>query len=91
MVLSNGTGMKGVRVDSAAMSISGKEFREGRVEVVGNEGGDDILIAVGNNKKVTHTNRVEIVLPTWSREYTWLRACRAWSMSLCVSVPCFSL
>ena len=91
MVLSNGTGVKGARVDSAATSISGEELGEGCVEVVKDKGGNDVLIAVGDDKKVTRTNGIKVVLPTRAREYTWLRACRARSMSLCVSVPCFSL
>jgi len=91
MVLSDRTGVKGARVDSTVTSISGEKLGKGHVEVVRNEGGDYVLIAIGDNKEVTHTNGVEVVLPTGARKYTWLRACRTGSMSLCVSVPCFSL
>jgi len=91
VVLSNGMGVKGARVDSTATSISGEELRKGHVEVVGNKGGNDIFITVRNDKKVTHTNSVKVVLPTQARKYTWLRACRTGSTSLCVSVHCFSL
>jgi len=47
VVLSNGTGVKGTRVDGATASISSEEFGKGGVEVVGNEGGDDVFVAVG--------------------------------------------
>jgi len=91
MVLSNRTGMKGARVDSTATSISGKELGKGCVEVVGNKGGDDVLVAVRNNKKVTRTNGIEVVLPARAREYTWLRTCGTGSTSLHVSVHRFGL
>ena len=63
MVLSYSTGMKGTRVDGAATSVSGEEFRKGRVKVVGDEWGDDILIAVGNDKEMARTNGVKVILP----------------------------
>ena len=44
--------MEGVRVNRAATSIGGKEFRECHVKVVRNKGGNDVFIAVGNDKKV---------------------------------------
>ena len=67
VVLSDGTGVKGARVDSATASIGGKEFRKGGVEVVGDKGGDDVLVAIRNDKKVTRTNSVEVVLPARAR------------------------
>jgi len=91
VVLSNGMGMQGTRVDGATTSISGKEFRKGCVEIVGDKGGNDVLVAVRDNKKVMHTNSVEVVLPARARKYTQLRACGTGSMSLYVSVHCFSL
>jgi len=90
VVLSDGTGMERTRVDCTAMSIRGEELREGCVSVVGNKGGDDILIAVRNDKEVTHTDGVEVVLPAGARKYTRLRACGTQSMPLCISVHCFS-
>jgi len=80
--------MKGARVDGTTMSVSGKELGKGGVEVVGNEGGDDVLVAVGNDKKVARTKGVEVVLPSRARKYTWLRAGGTGSMSLCISVHC---
>ena len=91
MVLSDGTGMKGARVDGAAMSVSGKELREGHVEVIGDEGGNDVLIAIRDYKEVTRTNSIEVVLPARARKYTRLRACGTGSASFCVSIHCFSL
>ena len=86
MVLPNRTGMKGARVDSAAASVSSKKFREGGVEIIGNERGNDIFVTVGNDKEVTRTNGVEVVLPARTGKDTWLGACGTGSTSLCVSV-----
>jgi len=89
VVLSNGTGVKGTRVNSATASIGGEELGKGGVKVVGNEGRNDVLVAVRNNEEMTCTDGVEVVLPSWAREYTWLRASGTWSTSLCISVHCF--
>jgi len=91
MVLSNGTGMKGARVDGTTTSICGEELGKGCMEVIGNKGGNDVLITIRNDKKVMRTNGVEVVLPARARKHTWLRACGTGSMSLCVSVHRFSL
>ena len=89
MVLSDGTGVKGARVDGTASSIGGKELEKGHVKVVRNEGGDDILFTVRDDKKVTCTNGVEVVLPSGARKYTWLRAGGTRSASLCISIHRF--
>ena len=89
MVLSDRMSVKRARVDGATASVSGQEFGEGRVKVIGNEGGNDVLIAIRDDKKVTCTNGVEVVLPSRARKYTWLRAGGTGSMSLCISVHCF--
>ena len=86
MVLSDRTGVKGARVDGATASVSGKELGKGGVKVIGDEGGDDILITVRNNNEVTRTNGIEIVFPSWAWEYTRLRAGGTWSTSLCISI-----
>jgi len=91
VVLSNGTGVKGARVDGTTTSISGKELGKGHVEVVGDEGGNDVLIAIRDNKEVTRTNGVEVVLPAGTRKYTRLRACGTGSMSFYISIHYFSL
>jgi len=52
MVLSDRTGMKRARVDHAATSISSEELRKGHIKVIGNEGGNDILVAVRNDKEI---------------------------------------
>jgi len=88
VVLSYGMGMKGVRVDGATMSVSGEKFREGCMEVVGDEGGNHVLVAVRDDKEMMHTNGVEVVLPARARKDTWLRACGTGSASLCVSIHC---
>jgi len=84
VVLPNRTGMKRARVNCAAMSISGKELGEGRVKIIGNEGGDDILVTIRDNEEMTCTDGVKVVLPARARKHTWLRACGTWGMSLCV-------
>jgi len=91
VVLPDRTGMKGARVDGATASVSGKNFRKGGVEIIGNEGGNDVFVAVGDDKEVTCTNSVEVVLPARTGEDTWLGACGTGSASLCISVHCFSL
>ena len=86
MVLSDRTGMKGVQVDGTTTSISGKEFREGGMKIVGDEGGNDVLVTIRDDKKVMRTNGVEVVLPARAREHAWLRTCGARSASLCISI-----
>ena len=86
MVLSNRMSMKGARVDGTTASIGGKEFGKGGVEVIGNEGGDDVLVAIRNDKKVVGANGIEIVFPSWTRVYTRLRASGTRSASFCVSI-----
>ena len=90
MVMPDWTSMEGARVDHTAMSISGQELGESGVEVIRDEGGNHILIAVRNDKKVTRTNGVEVVLPSWTGEYSWLRARGARGAFLCVSIHRFS-
>ena len=91
MVLSDRMSVEGARVDGTTASISGKEFRKGGVEVVRNIGGDDILVAIRNDKKVASANGIEIVLPSQTRVYAWLRASGTGSVSFCISIHCLSL
>jgi len=91
VVLSDGMGVKGARVDGAATSISGEELREGSMEVVGDERGDDVLLAIRNDKEVTCTNSVEVVLPARARKYIWLGASRTGGTPLYVSIHRFGL
>ena len=86
VVLSNGTGMKGARVDGATASVSGEKFGEGCMEVIGDEWHNDVLIAIRDNEEMTCTSSVEVVLPARARKYARLRACGTRSMSLCVSI-----
>jgi len=91
VVLPDGAGVKGARMDSATASIGSEQFRKGCVKVIRNEWGNDILVAVWNDKEVTRTNGIEIVLPTRAREHTRLRTCGTRGTSLCISVHCFGL
>ena len=90
MVLSDRAGVKGTRVDGTTTSVGGKELGEGCMEVVGDEGGNDVLVTVGNDEEVTRTNGVEVVLPAGARIYSWLRAGGTRGASLCISVHRFS-
>jgi len=91
MVLSDRMSMKGARVDGPTTSIGGKEFGKGGVEVVRNKGGDDVLVAIRNDKEVAGANGIEIVLPSRTRVYAWLRASGTGSVSFCVSIHCLGL
>jgi len=82
--------MKRMRVDRATAAVSGKEFGEGSVEVIGDERGDDILFTVGDNKEVTGASGIEVVLPSRTWVHSWLGTVGAWSLPFYVSVHCFS-
>jgi len=83
--------MKGVRVDGTTMSISSKELGKGGVEIVRNKRGDDVLVAIRNDKKVARTHGIKVVLPSQAGEHTWLRAGGTRSASFCFSIHCLSL
>jgi len=68
------------RVDCTAMTIGGKKLREGGMEVVGNEGGNNVLFAVGDNKKVVGANGIEVVLPSGTRQDAGLGTSRTGSV-----------
>jgi len=89
-VLPNRASMKGVRVDCATATISGKELREGCMEVVGNEGGDDVLFAIWNDKEVASTGSIEIVLPSRTWVNFWLGTIRTGSAFFCISIHSLS-
>ena len=91
MVVSDRTSVEGTRMDGTTMSIGGKEFRKGGVEVVRNERGDDILVAIRNDKKVASASGVEVVFPSRTGMYAWLRTSGTWSVSFCVSIHHLSL
>jgi len=78
--------MEGMRMDSTAMTVCGKEFRESGMEIIRNKGGNDVFFAVGNDEEVMGTNSVEVVLLSRTREDTWLRTSRTGSVlfSICV-------
>ena len=70
---------EGARVDGTTTSDSGEEFRKGGVEIVGNEQGDNVLFAIGDNEKVAGAHSVEVVLPSGTREDARLGTC--WTRS----------
>ena len=85
-MLSDWVSMKRARVDRAAAAISGEEFGEGGVKVIGDERGDDVLFTIGDDKEVAGTNGIEIVLPSRTWVYPWLGAVGTGSASFYVSV-----
>jgi len=86
VVLSDRTGMKGTRVDSATTSIGGEELRKGGVKVVRSKQGNDVLVTIRNDKEMMRTNSVEVVFPSRAWKYTRLRAGRTRSMFFCPSI-----
>jgi len=89
VVLPDWVCMKGARVDCTAMAVSGKELRKGGMEVIRDEGGDNVLFAVRNDKEVTGTNGVEVVLPSGTREDTRLGTSGTGSMLFSISLHRF--
>ena len=89
MVMPYGSGMEGMGVDGAAMAISGKKFWECGVKVIGNEGGNNVLIAVRNDKEMAGASGCEVVLPARAWEYTGLRTTGTGGLSFGISVHGF--
>ena len=71
-------------MNGATQSLGCQQFGKGGIEVVRNEGGDDVLFSVGNNKEVPGTHGVPVVVPSWARKPTGLRSVRSWSGVLLV-------
>ena len=86
MVLADCTSMKRSGVNSAATTVSGKELRECGVEIIGNEGGNDVLFIIWNDKEVASAHGIEVVLPPRTWVDAWLRTTRAWGASFGISV-----
>jgi len=78
--------MKRTRVDCATVAISSKEFGKGGVEIVGDEGGDDILFAIRDDKEMAGSDSVKVVLPSRPWVDSWLRAVGTRSPSFYVSI-----
>ena len=89
MVLSYWVSMKRVGVNYATTAISGKEFGEGSLEIIGDKGGDDVFFAIRDDKEMAGTNSVEVVLPSRTQVNAWLRTIGTGSPSFYVSVHCF--
>jgi len=86
VVVADRISMKRVRVDDTATTVGGKEFREGGMEIIRDEGGDDILFSIGDNKEMASAGGIEVVLPSRTWEDAWLRTTRTGSMSFSVSI-----
>jgi len=77
-------------VDRTTTAISGKEFRKGGVEIIGDEGGDDVLFAIRDDKEMASTSGIKVVLPSGTWVNPWLGTTRTGSLSFYVSVHCLS-
>ena len=77
-------------MDCATMAISSEEFRKGGMEIVRDEGGDDVLFAIRDDKEMAGPDSVEVVLPSRTWVYSWLGTVRAWGSPFYVSVHHFS-
>jgi len=75
-------------VDHATAAISSKEFGKGGVEIIGDEGGDDVLFAIRDDKEMAGPDGVEVVLPSGPWVDSWLRAVGTRSPSFYISVHC---
>jgi len=89
-VLPNWASMKGARVNGTSATIGGKEFGEGSVEVIGDEGGNDILLTIWNDEKVTCACGIEVVLPPGTREDARLGTSGTGSVLFSISVHSLS-
>jgi len=76
--------MKGTRVNGAVVSIRGQELREGVMEVVMNEGGNNVFISKWNDKEMMCPIGVKVILPARSWMGAWLGVSRGWHLILLV-------
>jgi len=86
VVLSNWASVKRTRVDHTTVAISSKEFGKGGMEIVGDEGGDDVLFTIRDDKEMAGSDSVKVVLPSGSWVDSWLRAVGTGSLSFYVSI-----
>ena len=59
------------------------------MKIIRDEGGDDVLFAVRNNKEVVGACFSEVVLPPRAWEDAWLRTIGTWSLSFGISIHSF--
>ena len=88
MVLSDSMSIEGMGMDSAAATISRKQFGECGVKVIGNEWHNNIFFAIWDDKEVAGAHGIEIVLPSRARVDTWLRTSGTGGALLGCSVHC---
>ena len=70
--------MKRPRVNGAPTPLGCQELWKGTVEVVGNERGDGVLLAIGNDEKVAGSHGIPVVAPTRAWEDSGLRTFQSW-------------
>ena len=67
-------GMERPRVNGASTPLGRQELWKGTVEIVRDEWGDSVLLAIGDNKKVSGSRSIPVVAPARSWKDTRLRA-----------------
>ena len=90
VVVSDWVSMERAGMNCATVAVSSKKFGEGGMEIVGDEGGNNVFLAIGDNKEMASANGVEVVLPSGTWVDSWLRTIGTGSSSLYVSVHCLS-
>ena len=89
MVLSYWASMERARIDCTSMAICSKELGKGGMKIVGDERGNDILIAIRNDKEVAGTCGRKVVLPARTGEDARLGTIGTRSLSFSFSIHGF--
>ena len=72
-------GMERLRMNGTAQSLYCQKFRKGGIKIVGDEGGNGVLFAIGNDKEVVGASSIPIIVPSWAGKSTGLRPFWSWS------------
>ena len=86
VVVSDWVSMERAGMNCATVAVSSKKFREGGMEIVGDEGGNNVFLAIRDNKEMASANGIEVVLPSRTWLNFWLGTIGAQSTPLRVSV-----
>ena len=72
-------GMERPRMNGASMPLGRQKLQKGAVKVIGDERGDGVLLAIGDNKKVASSSGIPVIMPSGSWKHTGLRTIWGWS------------
>lgn len=72
-------------MNGISMSLCGQELRKGTIKIIQDEGGDSVLLSIGDDEEVTSSGGIPVVAPSRSWKYTWLRTLWSWCgvLSIC--------